>query len=40
MVDPELATRWVPQTVVIRLQSPTGSILEISTVRLRRREGG
>ena len=40
MVDPGLPTRWVPQTVVIRLQSPTGSILEINTVRLRRREGG
>ena len=39
-VDPGLPTRWVPQAVVIRVQSPTGSILEINTVRLRRREGG
>jgi general secretion pathway protein I len=40
LVDPELPTRWVPHTVVIRLQSPTGSIIEVNTVRLRRREGG
>jgi general secretion pathway protein I len=39
IVDPGLATRWVPQAVVIRLQSATGAVLEINTVRLRRREG-
>jgi general secretion pathway protein I len=39
-VDPGVPTKWVPYTVVIRLQSPTGSIMEIDTVRLRRREGG
>jgi general secretion pathway protein I len=39
-VDPGAPTKWVPYTVVIRLQSPTGSIMEIDTVRLRRREGG
>ena len=28
---------WVPQTVIIRVQSPTGAIIEIDTVRLRQR---
>ena len=36
-VDPRLPTAWVPQTVVIRVQSPGGSILQVNTVRLRRR---
>jgi general secretion pathway protein I len=40
LVDPAIPTRWVPHTVVIRLQSPTGSITEINTIRLRPREGG
>jgi general secretion pathway protein I len=39
-IDPGLPTRWVPHAIVIRLQSPTGGIVEINTVRLRRREGG
>ena len=39
-VDPRQPTPWVPQTVVLRVQSPTGSIMQINTVRLRRREGG
>jgi len=30
---------WVPQTVIIRVQSPTGAIIEIDTVRLRPRTG-
>ena len=29
-------TEWVPQTVVVRVQSPSGPILQINTVRLRR----
>jgi general secretion pathway protein I len=36
-VDPRLPTSWVPQAVVLRVQSPTGSIMQINTVRLRRR---
>ena len=40
MVDPRQPTPWVPQTVVMRLQSPTGTIFQLNTVRLRRREGG
>jgi general secretion pathway protein I len=38
-VDPGQATPWVPQTVVIRVQSPGGQILRLDTVRLRRRPG-
>ena len=34
-VDPQ-KTDWVPQTVVVRVQSPSGPILQINTVRLRR----
>jgi general secretion pathway protein I len=36
-VDPRLPSPWVPQNVVIRVQSPGGSILQVNTVRLRRR---
>jgi general secretion pathway protein I len=39
-VDPALPTKWVPHAVVIRVQSPTGAVFEIRTVRLQRREGG
>ena len=39
-VDPRLPTPWVPQTVMIRVQSPAGPILQITTVRLSRRTGG
>jgi general secretion pathway protein I len=35
-VDPQ-AGNWIPQTVVLRVQSPTGPILQVNTVRLRRR---
>jgi len=37
-IDPRLPTPWVPQTVVIRIQSPSGPILQFNTVRLHRRE--
>ena len=33
-------TPWVPQAVVITVQSPAGAPIQISTVRLRRRAGG
>ena len=39
-VDPRLPTPWVPQTVVLRVQSPAGPIVQVNTVRLRRRTGG
>jgi len=35
-IDPQ-ATNWTPLTVVVRVQSPTGKILQLNTVRLRRR---
>jgi general secretion pathway protein I len=39
LVDPRLATPWVPQTVVITVRSPGGATLRIDTVRLRQRAG-
>jgi general secretion pathway protein I len=39
-VDPRLPSPWVPQTVVIQVQSPGGAKLQVNTVRLRRRTGG
>ena len=36
-VAAQQANPWVPQTVIIRVQSPGGSIIQIDTVRLRRR---
>ncbi len=38
-VDPAETTPWIPQTVVIRLESPKGQILRLDTVRLRRNPG-
>lgn len=35
-VDPSQPTPWVPQAVVIRVESPNGAILRLDTVRLRR----
>ena len=35
-VDPT-ATVWIPETIVVRVQSPSGPILQVNTVRLRRR---
>jgi general secretion pathway protein I len=39
-VNPRLPTPWVPQEVVIRVQSPGGPIMQVNTVRLRRRTDG
>jgi general secretion pathway protein I len=36
MVSPQARTQWVPQTVVVTVQSPTGAAMKISTVRLQR----
>ena len=35
-VDPA-QTIWMPQTVVVRVQSPAGKVLQVNTVRLRRK---
>jgi general secretion pathway protein I len=39
-IDPQLPTPWVPQAVLITVQSPAGPILRINSVRLRRRTSG
>jgi general secretion pathway protein I len=36
-VDAE-KSNWIPQTVVVRVQSPSGPILQLNTVRLRRKQ--
>jgi general secretion pathway protein I len=35
--DPRAAKRWVPQRLVMTVRSPSGSILQVDTVRLRQR---
>lgn len=35
-IDPSRPTPWVPQDVVIRVESPSGQILRVDTVRLQR----
>ena len=35
-IDPA-ASNWIPETVVVRVQSPAGPILQVNTVKLRRR---
>jgi general secretion pathway protein I len=36
-IDPREPTAWIPQTVVVRVQSPAGKVLQLNTVRLKRR---
>jgi general secretion pathway protein I len=36
-VDPRAPTPWEPESIVIRVQSPSGQLLQIDTIRLRRR---
>jgi general secretion pathway protein I len=36
-VDPRDPTVWTPQTVVVRVESPSGKVLQVNTVRLRRK---
>ena len=36
-VDARLPTPWVPQALAITVQLPDGPILQVNTVRLRRR---
>jgi len=33
-----VASRWIPQTVLVTVQSPTAGALTVSTVRLRRKD--
>jgi general secretion pathway protein I len=39
-VDPRLPTPWIPLAVVISVQSPAGSFLQVNTVRLHPRPKG
>ena len=38
-VDPSVPSPWVPEAVVLRVQAPSGEILRVDTVRLRRNPG-
>jgi general secretion pathway protein I len=38
-VDATPSAAWVPQAVVITVRSPSGAMLQLNTVRLRRRSG-
>jgi len=38
-VDLRRPTPWTPQTVVVRVQAPSGPVMRIDTVRLRRTPG-
>lgn len=35
-LHPEARPKWVPQTVIVTVQSPSGAAMKISTVRLQR----
>lgn len=39
-IDPQQATRWVPQAVVVSARAPDGAMMQIHTLRLHRRSGG
>jgi general secretion pathway protein I len=36
-VNPRAAQLWTPQTIVIKVQSPSGAVLQLETIRLARR---
>jgi general secretion pathway protein I len=38
-VNPRAAQLWTPQTIVIKVQSPAGAVLQLETIRLGRRTG-
>jgi general secretion pathway protein I len=38
-VDPSVPAPWIPEALVLRVQAPTGEILRLDTVRLRRNQG-
>jgi general secretion pathway protein I len=37
IIDPQQPSIWVPLTVIVRVQSPTGQIVQLNTVRVRRK---
>ena len=38
-IDPQAASQWQPEAVIITVRSPSGQQLQINTIRLRRRQG-
>ncbi len=38
-VNPRAAQSWTPQIIVIKVQSPSGAVLQLKTIRLARRTG-
>jgi general secretion pathway protein I len=38
-VNPRAAQSWTPQIVIIKVQSPSGAVLQLETIRLGRRTG-
>ena len=38
-VGPQTSNPWLPLAVVVTIQSPTGAAMQISTVRLQRKDG-
>jgi general secretion pathway protein I len=38
-VNPRAAQFWTPQTIVVMVQSPSGAVLQLETIRLGRRTG-
>jgi general secretion pathway protein I len=39
-VDPQAATPWVPLSLTLTVRSPSGRVLQVNTIRLRRRSDG
>ena len=37
IIDPQQPSAWTPLTVIVRVQSPTGQIVQLNTVRVRRK---
>ena len=37
--NPRAAHFWIPQTIVIKVQSPSGAVLQLETIRLAKRTG-
>jgi general secretion pathway protein I len=38
-VNPRAAQLWTPQTIVVKVQSPAGAVLQLETIRLGKRTG-
>jgi hypothetical protein len=39
LVDPRLPTPWEPEAIVVRVRSPSGQLIQVNMIRLRRRPG-